>query len=85
MEIYEPFGRLMRWRPCLGELEFCVQYKKGLLKIQADELYRLPTFGETLVPYEEDIKCFLTTKEDDTSVLTNNINLRRGIFEPLED
>ncbi|CDF33203.1 unnamed protein product [Chondrus crispus] len=59
MEITDPSGRLMRWRLRLGEFDFDVKYKKGKLNTQADALSRLFTSGETTVPVDEEIPCFL--------------------------
>ena len=59
MEITDPSGRLMRWRLRLGEFDFDVKYKKGKLNTQADALFRLFTSGETTVPVDEEIPCFL--------------------------
>ena len=60
MEITDASGRLMRWRLRLGEFDFTVKYKKGLLNTQADALSRLPSTGSTTAPLDEEIPCFLS-------------------------
>ena len=47
LTIRETSGRLMRWRLRLGEFDYEVRYKKGLLNTQTDALSRLSTLGET--------------------------------------
>lgn len=59
MNIFEPSGRLMRWRLRLAEFGFDVVYKKGALNTQSDALSRLSTTGDTQASLdEEEIPCF---------------------------
>lgn len=54
-KIFEPNGRLVRWRMRLFEFDFNVQYKKKLLHTQADAISRLCSWEETTVPIDADI------------------------------
>ena len=56
-------GRLSRWRLRLLEYDFNVHYKKGAKNTIADAISRLPTFGETEIPPDMEIPCFLVAEE----------------------
>ena len=70
MQIADPSGRLMRWRPRLSEFDFEIQYKKGKLNTHPDGLSRLMTTGGTTAPVEEEIPCFIADlSEEEDSLL----------------
>ena len=54
----------MRWRIRLSEFDFQVEYKKSKLNTQADALSRLATDGERTNDIDDDISCFMTTKDE---------------------
>lgn len=64
MEIDEPSGRLMRWSLRIGDFEFRIEYKKGIIKTQADALPRLPILGSTVIPIKEEIPCIIVFESD---------------------
>ena len=59
LSLSDASGRLARWRLLLQEMDFTIQYKKGIKNTIADAISRLPTFGETTVAPETDVPCFL--------------------------
>lgn len=50
MESVELSSRLMRWRLCLAEFDFRVEYNKGTNIMQSDVLSRLQTLDSTTIP-----------------------------------
>lgn len=49
----KPSGRLMRWKLCLCEFTFDIQYKKANLNRQANALSELQPQGRTIVAFDE--------------------------------
>ncbi len=66
MEIVDPSGRVMRWRPRLAEYDFKIQNEKWSLSNQPETLSRLPTGGHSTVHEGISVPCFSVTYEEDT-------------------
>ena len=66
MNVTDPNGRLIRWRPRLSEFDFEIKYKKGKANSQADALSRLLTDGETVDAIDDEIPCFMAEPADAT-------------------
>ena len=52
-------GLLARWRLRLLEFEFTVTYKKGAKNTIADDISRLPTYGEAKLAPDTEVPCYI--------------------------
>ena len=85
LSLNDASGRLARWRLLLQEMDFSIQYKKGIKNTIADAISRLPTFGESTVPPETDLPCFLIETSTPVDEGDGGSAPRAGLSSILDD